>query len=97
MVGSAGFSARPRLAELVVAGFGCPSALITRRTDVVATEKLAVIVVPALGNAIADGILEIIALQMVVADMQDAAGLTDITFRYRQTDTKLKPWSPTEL
>jgi glucosamine--fructose-6-phosphate aminotransferase (isomerizing) len=80
-----------------VAGFGCPSALITRRTDVVATEKLAVIVVPALGNAIADGILEIIALQMVVADMQDAAGLTDITFRYRQTDTKLKPWSPTEL
>ena len=80
-----------------VAGFGCPSALITRRTDVVATEKLAVIVVPALGNAIADGILEIIALQMVVADMQDAAGLTDITFRSRQTDTKLKPWSPTEL
>lgn len=80
-----------------VAGFGCPSVLITRRTDIAATEKLAVIVVPALGNAIADGILEIIALQMVVADMQDAAGLTDITFRYRQTDTKLKPWSPTEL
>jgi glucosamine--fructose-6-phosphate aminotransferase (isomerizing) len=50
-----------------------------------------------LSNAIADGILEIIALQMVVGDMQDAAGLTDITFRYRQTDTKLKPWSPTEL
>jgi len=56
-----------------------------------------VIVIPALGNAIADGILEIIALQMIVADMQDAAGLTDITFRYRQADTKLKPWSPTEL
>ncbi|RWE76398.1 MAG: SIS domain-containing protein [Mesorhizobium sp.] len=80
-----------------VAGFGCPSALITRRTDITATEKLAVIVIPALGNAIADGILEIVALQMVVADMQDAAGLTDISFRYRQTDTKLKPWSPTEL
>ncbi|WP_217575472.1 SIS domain-containing protein [Mesorhizobium sp. GbtcB19] len=80
-----------------VAGFGCPSALITRRTDIAATEKLALIVIPALGNAIADGILEIIALQMIVADMQDAAGLTDITFRYRQTDTKLKPWSPTEL
>jgi hypothetical protein len=24
-------------------------------------------------------------------------GLTNITFRYRQTDTKLKPWSPTEV
>ncbi|TPJ64821.1 sugar isomerase [Mesorhizobium sp. B2-7-1] len=80
-----------------MAGFGCPSVLITRRTDIAATEKLAVIVIPALGNAIADGILEIIALQMIVADLQDAAGLTDITFRYRQTDTKLKPWSPTEL
>ncbi|MDX8535679.1 sugar isomerase [Mesorhizobium sp. VK25A] len=80
-----------------VAGFGCPSVLITRRTGVASTEKLAVIVIPALGNAIADGIMEIIALQMIVADMQDEAGLTDITFRYRQTDTKLKPWSPTEL
>jgi hypothetical protein len=29
--------------------------------------------------------------------MQDAAGLTNTTFRYRQTDTKLKPWSPTEV
>jgi glucosamine--fructose-6-phosphate aminotransferase (isomerizing) len=80
-----------------VAGFGCPSVLITRRTDFAATERLAVIAIPALGNAMADGILEIIALQMIVADMQDAAGLTDITFRYRQTDTKLKPWSPTEI
>ena len=80
-----------------VASLGCPSVLITRRTDIAAKQKLVVIVIPALGNAIADGILEIIALQMIVADMQDAAGLTDITFRYRQADTKLKPWSPTEL
>ena len=80
-----------------VAAFGCPSVLITHRTDIAATEKLAVISIPALANAMADGILEIIALQMIVGDMQDAAGLTDITFRYRQTDTKLKPWSPTEL
>ena len=35
--------------------------------------------------------------QLIVGDMQDAAGLTNITFRYRQTDTKLKPWSPTEV
>ena len=42
-------------------------------------------------------ILDIVAIQMVAADMQDAAGLTNITFRYRQTDTKLKPWSPAEV
>ena len=60
-------------------------------------DRLVVISIPALGNAMADAILEIIAIQLVVGDMQDAAGLTDIIFRYRQTDTKLKPWSPTEV
>jgi glucosamine--fructose-6-phosphate aminotransferase (isomerizing) len=80
-----------------VAGFGCPSVLITHRTDIAGSDMLAVISVPSVDNAMADGILKIIALQMIVGDMQDANGLTDITFRYRQTDTKLKPWSPTEL
>ncbi|PDQ17279.1 sugar isomerase [Mesorhizobium sanjuanii] len=80
-----------------VAAFGCPSVLITQRKDIASTDKLAVISLPALGNDMAGGILAIIALQAIVGDMQDAAGLTDITFRYRQTDTKLKPWSPTEL
>ena len=59
--------------------------------------QLTVIAVPGFGNAIADAILEIAAAQLIVAEMQDAAGLTNITFRYRQTDTKLKPWSPTEV
>jgi fructoselysine-6-P-deglycase FrlB-like protein len=80
-----------------VAAFGCPSVLVTRRTDVAAADRLVVISIPALGNTIADAILEIIAIQLVVGDMQDAAGLTDIVFRYRQTDIKLKPWSPTEV
>ncbi|MBZ9857507.1 SIS domain-containing protein [Mesorhizobium sp. CA13] len=80
-----------------VAGFGCPSVLVTRRSDVVSADRLAVISVPALGNALADAILEIVAIQLVVGNMQDAAGLTDIVFRYRQTDTKLRPWSPTEV
>jgi glucosamine--fructose-6-phosphate aminotransferase (isomerizing) len=80
-----------------VADFGCPSVLITHRTDIAGSDMLAVISVPSVGDAMADGILKIIALQMVVGDMQDANGLTDVTFRYRQTDTKLKPWSPTEL
>jgi fructoselysine-6-P-deglycase FrlB-like protein len=80
-----------------VAAFGCPSVLVTRRTDVAAADGLVVISIPALGNTIADAILEIIAIQLIVGDMQDAAGLTDIVFRYRQTDIKLKPWSPTEV
>lgn len=80
-----------------VAGFGCPSVLVTRRTDVASADRLVVISIPALGNAVADAILEIIAIQLIVGDMQDAAGLTDIVFRYRQTDIKLKPWSPTEV
>lgn len=78
-------------------GFGCPSVLITNRRDIPRHPKLTVITVPAFDNPVADAIVQIVALQMIVGDMQDAAGLTDITFRYRQTDTKLKPWSPTEV
>lgn len=80
-----------------VAAFGCPSVLITSRTDMRAGENLTVVSVPGWGNAIADAVIEIVAAQQIVAEMQDAASLTNITFRYRQTDTKLKPWSPTEL
>ncbi|NLS00760.1 sugar isomerase [Rhizobium sp. P38BS-XIX] len=80
-----------------MAGFGCPSVLITNRDDVPAVSGLTVITVPGFDNPAADAIIQIVALQMIVSDMQDAAGLTDITFRYRQTDTKLKPWSATEV
>jgi glucosamine--fructose-6-phosphate aminotransferase (isomerizing) len=71
--------------------------LITGRTDLPQDENLTVLSVLGSGNAIADAVIEIVAAQRIVAEMQDAAGLTNITFRYRQTDTKLKPWSPTEL
>lgn len=80
-----------------MAGFGCPSVLITNRHDIAQRDNLVVIAVPGLNHPIADAIIEIVALQMITGDMQDAAGLTNITFRYRQTDTKLKPWSPTEV
>ncbi|MGV1792009.1 SIS domain-containing protein [Rhizobium sp. A37_96] len=80
-----------------MAGFGCPSVLITNRDDVAERPGLTVMTVPGFDNPVADAIIQIVAVQMIVGDMQDAAGLTDITFRYRQTDTKLKPWSPTEV
>lgn len=82
---------------LDMAGFGCPSVLITGRSDVDPVEGLTVIPVPSFGNPVADAILQIVAAQLVVGEMQDAAGLTNITFRYRQTDTKLRPWSPTHI
>jgi glucosamine--fructose-6-phosphate aminotransferase (isomerizing) len=80
-----------------MAGFGCPSVLITSRADVASRDNLTVLTVAELGNPVADAIIQIVALQMIVGEMQDAAGLTNITFRYRQTDTKLKPWSATEV
>ena len=70
---------------------------MNRRNDSRVCSSVCSASVPTFGNAIADAILEIVAAQLIVGEMQDAAGLTNITFRYRQTDTKLKPWSPTEV
>lgn len=77
-------------------GYGIPSVLVTSATEVAFGPNI-VIKVPDAGNEIAQAILDIVAVQMIVGVMQDAANLTNITFRYRQTDTKLKPWSPTEV
>ena len=72
-----------------VAGFGCPTVLITHRMDVGTEDNLTIIAVPATGNGLADAILHIVPVQLMVADLADAAGLTGAGFRYRQTDTKL--------
>jgi fructoselysine-6-P-deglycase FrlB-like protein len=80
-----------------VAGFGCPSVLITSRDNIASADRLATIKVPGLGNEIADAIVQIIASQLIVATMQDAAGLTDTRFRYPQSGTKLKAWSANTL
>jgi fructoselysine-6-P-deglycase FrlB-like protein len=80
-----------------VAAFGCPSVLITCRPDVPTVSNLVTIKMPSVDHVVIDAILKIVIAQMIVGDMQDAAGLTNTTFRYRQTDTKLKPWSPTEV
>lgn len=72
-----------------VAGFGCPTVLITHRADIATGGNLTVIAVPATGNGLADAILHILPVQLMVAHLADAAGLTGARFRYRQTDTKL--------
>jgi glucosamine--fructose-6-phosphate aminotransferase (isomerizing) len=98
--GGTGVIALGRGREMKIAadmpGFGIASVLVTSATDIPSGPDV-VIKVPDAGNEVAQAILDIVAVQMVVGVMQDAANLTNITFRYRQTDTKLKPWSPTEV
>lgn len=80
-----------------MANFGCPSVLITNRSIIAPKENMLVITVPTLNHDLSDAIIQMIAAQVFIGDMQDAADLTNITFRYRQTDTKLKPWSASEV
>ena len=76
-----------RLAE-DLAGFGIPTVLVTG-IEVGEKANLATIPVPRLGNELAEAIVEAIPVQLLVADLAEAAGLPKCEFRYRQTDTKL--------
>lgn len=68
---------------------GCPALLVTTATDVEDGEHLSVVAVPKVGNPIAQGIVDILTAQLLAAELSDAAGLTDVKFRYRMSDTKL--------
>lgn len=69
---------------------GCPVVLITTDASVVDGELLTVITVPKRNNVIAQGIVDILGAQLIAAQLSDAAGLTDVKFRYRMQDTKVK-------
>ncbi|WP_306751632.1 SIS domain-containing protein [Paracoccus actinidiae] len=69
---------------------GCPVLLITTDKSVSDSSLLTAIHVPAFGNLIAQGIVDILAPQLLAAQLSDAAGLTDVKFRYRMQDTKVK-------
>jgi len=68
---------------------GCPALLITSATHIADSDKLTVVNVPASGNLILRGIVDIFTAQILAAELSDAAGLTDVKFRYKQTDTKI--------
>lgn len=68
---------------------GCPAALVTSKTDLNDKGKLTVINVPAGENLILRGIIDIFPAQILAAELSDAAGLTDVKFRYTQSDTKI--------
>lgn len=68
---------------------GCPTALVTSNTGVRDKGRLTVINVPASENLILRGIIDIFPAQILAAELSDAAGLTDVKFRYTQSDTKI--------
>jgi glucosamine--fructose-6-phosphate aminotransferase (isomerizing) len=69
---------------------GCPALLVTTQADIAEGPLLTVVTVPEQKNVIAQGILDILTVQLLAAELSDAAGLTDTKFRYPQSDTKIK-------
>nr|WP_255720196.1 SIS domain-containing protein [Acuticoccus kalidii] len=73
---------------------GCPTLLVTTDGSVEDGDKLTVVHVPAMDDIIAQGIVDIQTAQLLAAELSDAAGLTDVKFRYKMKDTKVpKPES----
>lgn len=68
---------------------GCPALLVTTDTSVADGEKLTVVHVPRMESIAAQGIVDILTAQLLAAELSDAAGLTDVKFRYRMSDTKV--------
>jgi glucosamine--fructose-6-phosphate aminotransferase (isomerizing) len=68
---------------------GCPAVLVTAGDGADDKGLLTVVRVPAKSNRIARGILDVLPAQLLAAELSDSAGLTDVKFRYPQTDTKL--------
>jgi glucosamine--fructose-6-phosphate aminotransferase (isomerizing) len=68
---------------------GCPVLLVTANSDIRDTGKLTVINVPTSDDLILRGIIDIFPAQILAAELSDAAGLTDVKFRYKQSDTKI--------
>jgi glucosamine 6-phosphate synthetase-like amidotransferase/phosphosugar isomerase protein len=74
---------------LDAAAYGCPTLLVSDRKDVLDSANLITLHVPSIGNPLADSILQLIAVQLLVARLSAARGLEDSKFRYRQADTKI--------
>lgn len=68
---------------------GCAVLLITQETKVRDEGNLRVAHVPAVGDLVQQEVLNILPAQLLAAQLSDQAGLTDVKFRYRQTDTKI--------
>lgn len=68
---------------------GCPTLLVTSLPQVEEGRHLTVVRVPSFANVMIQGLIDILVPQLLAATLSDAAGLTDVPFRYRQGDTKI--------
>ena len=68
---------------------GCPALLVTTDASVADGRLLTVVHVPAMAGLVAQGIVDILTAQLLAAELSDAAGLTDVKFRYKMSDTKV--------
>jgi glucosamine--fructose-6-phosphate aminotransferase (isomerizing) len=68
---------------------GCPALLVTSDSGVDDKGKLTVVNVPKSDDLILRGIVDIFVPQLLAAELSDASGLTDVKFRYKQSDTKI--------
>ncbi|MGA8208898.1 MAG: SIS domain-containing protein [Nocardioidaceae bacterium] len=73
-----------------VSTLGCPTLLLTTRSDVEATDHLTVLRLPVAGSDLAQTVLQIVPLQMLTWRLASDRGLRVDGFRYHQDDTKLE-------
>jgi glucosamine--fructose-6-phosphate aminotransferase (isomerizing) len=77
-----------RLAQDMSA-LGCPTLLVTTRTDIASADELTVIALPEAPSTLARAVLEILPLQLLSWDLASRRGLRVDGSRYHQDDTKL--------
>jgi fructoselysine-6-P-deglycase FrlB-like protein len=68
---------------------GCPTLLITTRTDITASRTLTVLTLPRACSPLAQAVLQILPLQLLSWAVASGRGLRVDGFRYHQDDTKL--------
>jgi fructoselysine-6-P-deglycase FrlB-like protein len=73
-----------------VSGLGCPTLLITTRTDVPTADDLTVLTLPDAGTPLGQAVLQILPIQALAWRLADDRGLKVDGFRYHQDDTKLE-------
>ena len=84
----AGDGREVRLA-LETSELGCPTLLITTRSDISSSKTLTVLTMPRASSPLAQAVLEILPLQQLAWAVASDRGLAVDGFRYHQDDTKL--------
>lgn len=72
-----------------VSTLGCPTLLLTTRTDVPASAQLTVLTLPAAPAPLGQTVLQILPIQLLGWSIAQRRGLPVDGFRYHQDDTKL--------